>query len=59
MGMKAVEALLDANQTDITVVSRNPAVSAERAPFGRALHDDIVRYVGRRRPTTRPRDFHH
>ena len=32
MGMKAVEALLDANQTDITVVSRNPAVSAERAP---------------------------
>ena len=32
MGMKAVEALLDANQTDITVVSRNPSVSAERAP---------------------------
>lgn len=32
MGMKAVEALLDANQTDITVVSRNPSESAERAP---------------------------
>lgn len=32
MGMKAVEALLDANQTNITVVSRDPAVSAERDP---------------------------
>ena len=32
MGMKAVEELLKANQTDIMVVSRDPAVSAKRAP---------------------------
>lgn len=32
MGMKAVEALLDANQTNIAVVSRNPERSAERNP---------------------------
>ncbi len=32
MGMKAVEELLKANQTDIMVVSRDPVVSAKRAP---------------------------
>ena len=43
MGMKAVEALLDANQTDITVVSRNPAISAERAPH-LAEHCTMISY---------------
>ena len=43
MGMKAVEALLDANQTNITVVSRNPAVSAERAPH-LAEHCSMITY---------------
>ena len=32
MGMKAVEALLDADQRDIIVVSRNPEASAQRSP---------------------------
>ena len=32
MGMKAVEELLKADQTEILVVSRNPVVSAKRAP---------------------------
>ena len=32
MGIKAVEALIDAEQADVLVVSRNPTLSAERAP---------------------------
>ena len=32
MGMKAVEALLDSNQRDILVVSRDPDVAAQRNP---------------------------
>ena len=32
MGIKAVEALIEAQQTDVLVVSRNPSQSAERAP---------------------------
>ena len=43
MGMKAVEALLDANQSDITVVSRNPAISADRAPH-LAEHCTMITY---------------
>ena len=43
MGMKAVEALLDANQSDITVVSRNPAISADRAPH-LAEHCTMISY---------------
>lgn len=43
MGIKAVEALLDANQSDITVVSRNPAISADRAPH-LAEHCTMITY---------------
>ena len=32
MGIKAVEALIEAKQTDVLVVSRNPSLSAQRAP---------------------------
>lgn len=32
MGSKAVESLIDLNQSDITVISRNPLVAAERHP---------------------------
>lgn len=32
MGSKAVESLIDLNQTDITVISRNPKIAAERHP---------------------------
>ena len=32
MGIKAVEALIDAQQSNVLVVSRNPAVSSKRAP---------------------------
>ncbi len=32
MGIKAVEALIDAQQSNVLVVSRNPAVSSQRAP---------------------------